>query len=190
MDGGYTNEKKYEHVRVEDRRAVIERLLTVNYQIWLLYIFKRWAWTNMAEDILQEAAIRAYNSAENFRYPDGASSLQIAQQFSKWFPVIITRAVIDMRRVCDCRPPLVSEYGDLASIPEDRNDVEALVFAREQLRIITSGCGFTNHEIVALWGVIEGVSSKDLASKTGISRGSLDSALYCVRRKLAAMRFF
>ena len=141
----------------------------------------------LAEDVVQDAFIRAYKSLGTLRHPE---------RFQVWFTGIVKKRAIDVlrqlrsptrRTVSLDRPAGAgddSELGDLLAA-DDASVVESFLRAvgRRKVLAAVSELSETDRTVIVLKHM-EGLSYKEIATLTGTSVSSVESRLFRARKTL------
>ncbi len=140
--------------------------------------------TDTAEEVLQEAFLKAYRGLRRFECRSG---------FYTWLYRIVVNLALDRRR--RDRPGTTTEWDDRvvgevearASLP-DADDPERSAQRREIREIVARGIEQLpdGQREVMLLRVVEGLSYEEIAATMGISKGTVMSRLHYARRKMVS----
>jgi RNA polymerase sigma-70 factor, ECF subfamily len=136
-----------------------------------------------AEDLLQDTALRAYDSYSQLREPSAARS---------WLFTILSRTHLNRVRTRQRRAELVSAdldeqafeaaLADWAPVPSPADNVETWQLG-EQLTRALDGLPPELRSVV-LFVDVEGFTQRDVAGMLGIPEGTVASRLFRARRQL------
>ncbi len=142
----------------------------------LLAVCCRYAPTRAAaEDVLQEALIRAFRSLDQYR---GAGPLEA------WLRRIVVRTAINSFHAAAARPPEV-DLGEAADITADDHDaLEQL--AVDDLRALIQQLPAGYRLVLNLY-CFEGYAHREIAGLLGIDEKTSSSQLFKARQKLLAL---
>jgi len=139
-----------------------------------------------AEDIVQEAFVKAYLSLDKFQ---GKSA------FYTWFYRIVYNMCIDFKRKVKRRGELSGPAGELllnnsepdTSYMGERSDTpHDLAERRDHMRLLRDALGQISeeHRAVVMLREVDGMSYDRIAEITGVSKGTVMSRLHYARKSL------
>jgi RNA polymerase sigma-70 factor (ECF subfamily) len=129
---------------------------------------------DLAEDVVQEAFLRAWRSCSSFD-PEGGPLVN-------WLLVITANTAIDMVKARLRRPPLASGPADDKASAAGIDDIDLLVL-RSQLRQALSSIG-PHHRDAVVETVLRDRPHADVAAEFGISPATLRTRVHYGLRRL------
>ena len=132
---------------------------------------------DLAEDVVQEAFLRAWRACSSFD-PEGGPLVN-------WLLVITANTAIDMVKARIRRPPLASGQATENEAAAGINDIDLLIL-RSQLRQALSRLG-AHHRDAVVGTVLRDRSYADLAAELGISPGTLRTRVHYGLRRLRCL---
>ena len=127
---------------------------------------------DLAEDVVQEAFLRAWRACSSFD-PAGGPLVN-------WLLVITANTAIDMVKARVARPPLASGPGNENTA--DVNDIDLLIL-RSQLRHALSRVG-AHHRDAVVETVLRDRPHADVAAELGVTPGTLRTRVHYGLRRL------
>ncbi|HKS06525.1 MAG TPA: RNA polymerase sigma factor [Gemmatimonadaceae bacterium] len=127
---------------------------------------------DVAEDVLQDAWIRAFGSIAQFRAESA---------FATWFTRIAIRAALDHLRKYEMRTPHLT-LDDAPAVAAVERDVHLSTDLENALATLSA-----NPRSVIVMHDIEGYTHEDIAEALGIAVGTSKAHLHHARRKLRAL---
>ena len=166
-------------------RELVERYQTRAYRLAYTVIRDR----AEAEDIVQEAFVKAYFSIANF---ENKSS------FFSWLYRIVVNMALDFRRKrmrrgkeqsfdTSAQTPDKNEERALSDVlPDESPSLEASLISRESFARMKASLDTLSeeHRIVVLLREVEGRSYDEIAESLGVAKGTVMSRLFYARKKL------
>jgi len=132
---------------------------------------------DLAEDVVQEAFLRAWRACSSFD-PAGGPLVN-------WLLVITANTAIDMVKARLRRPPLASGPASEDAPAAGINDIDLLIL-RSQLRQALSSIG-AHHRDAVVETVLRDRPYADLAAELGISPGTLRTRVHYGLRRLRCL---
>ena len=139
---------------------------------------------SQAEDIVQEALIKAYRGLRRF---------ESRSSFYTWLYRIVVNLALDRRRREKRAPTLewddtVAKQVDPRAVPPSSEDPELATRRHEVLGLVADGIQQLpdGQREVLLLREVEGLSYEEIASTMGISKGTVMSRLHYARKKMVA----
>jgi RNA polymerase sigma-70 factor (ECF subfamily) len=132
---------------------------------------------DLAEDVVQEAFLRAWRACSSFD-PDGGPLVN-------WLLVITANTAIDMVKARVRRPPVASGSADDDAPAAGLNDIDRLIL-RSQLRHALSRIG-THHREAVVEAVLRDRPYAEVAAELGITPATLRTRVHYGLRRLRSM---
>jgi len=129
---------------------------------------------NLAEDVVQEAFLRAWRACSTFDPAGGP--------LANWLLVITANTSVDMVKARVRRPPLASGSADEDASPAGINDIDLLVL-RSQLRQALSAIE-PHHRDAVVETVLRDRPYADVAAELGVAPGTLRTRVHYGLRRL------
>jgi RNA polymerase sigma-70 factor (ECF subfamily) len=129
---------------------------------------------DLAEDVVQEAFLRAWRACSSFDPADGP--------LVNWLLVITANTAVDMVKARVRRPPLVSGSANENTPAAGINDIDLLIL-RSQLRHALSRIG-AHHRDAVIETVLRDRPYADVAAELGVAPGTLRTRVHCGLRRL------
>ncbi|UCD16394.1 MAG: sigma-70 family RNA polymerase sigma factor [Candidatus Zixiibacteriota bacterium] len=133
-----------------------------------------------AEDIVQEAMVKAYLALDNFE-PD--------RLFYPWVATIARNLAVNQIRKVEREQPATEINHDLDKIPQEGpNPLDELVDRENDRQFARAVMNLSpQYRSVFVLRMFEKLSYEEIAEKLGISLGTVDSRLFRARQKLVEM---
>jgi len=129
---------------------------------------------DLAEDVVQEAFLRAWRACASFD-PAGGPMVN-------WLLVITANTAIDMVKARVRRPPLASGPADDNAPPAGLSDIDLLIL-RSELRDALSSIG-AQHRDAVVETVLRDRSYADVAAELGVPAGTVRTRVHYGLRRL------
>ena len=129
---------------------------------------------DLAEDVVQEAFLRAWRACASFD-PDGGPLVN-------WLLVITANTAIDMVKARVRRPPLASGSADENAPTAGISDIDLLIL-RSELRDALSSIG-AHHRDAVVQTVLRDRPYADVAAELGVAPGTLRTRVHYGLRRL------
>jgi RNA polymerase sigma-70 factor, ECF subfamily len=129
---------------------------------------------DLAEDVVQEAFLRAWRACSSFD-PDGGPLVN-------WLLVITANTAIDMVKARVRRPPLASGSAQENAAASGISDIDLLIL-RSQLRHALSSIG-AHHRDAVVETVLRDRPYADVAAELGVTPGTLRTRVHYGLRRL------